>query len=111
MSDQPQQILDQLKKNEVYLQQIATTQAQALEISKKSLATERYRVSLMAFKFLFIVILTWISFVFLKDMTQDLMGSMGGIMGGDGKVELGGASDLTNQLKSSQDLIREIMGN
>jgi hypothetical protein len=44
-------------------------------------------------------------------MTQDLMGSMGGLMGSDGKVDLGGASDLTNQLKSSQDLIRKIMGN
>ncbi len=110
MSDQPQQILDQLKKNEVFLQQIATSQAEALEISKKTLITERYRVLIMGLKFLFIVILTWLSIKYLDDVMQNLMGSMGGMMGGNTNLELGGATDLADQLKSSQDLMREIMG-
>lgn len=110
MSEQPQQILDQLKKNEVFLQQIATSQAEALEISKKTLATERYRVLIMGLKFLFIVVLTWLSIKYLEGFMQNLIGSMGGMMGGDTNLELNGTTDLADQLKSSQDLMREIMG-
>ncbi|NCP67511.1 hypothetical protein GW756_02415 [bacterium] len=107
MSDQITPLLEQLKKNEVLLQQIATTQVEALELSKKSLLTERYRVAIMGAKLLFIVILTWVSFVFLDDMIKGLMTSMGG---SGGALELGGANELADQLKSSQDLMKEIMG-
>jgi hypothetical protein len=107
MSDQITPLLEQLKKNESLLQEIATTQVEALQISKKSLMTERYRVAIMGAKLLFIIILTWVGFVFLDDMVQGLMTTMGGTGGG---LELGGAKDLSEQLRSSQDLMKEIMG-
>ncbi len=108
MSDPITPLLEQLKKNEALLQQIATTQIEALELNKKTLLTERYRVAIMGLKFLFIVLLTWISIAFLDDMVQGLMSSTG--LGNSGAIELGGADDLTEQLKSSQDLMKEIMG-
>lgn len=108
MTDQSNPILEQLKKNEGHLQEIAATQAEALTISKKALMTERYRVAIMGAKFIFILILTWISFVYLDDMIGGLMGTMG--LGGTSSIELGGATDLATQLRSSQDLMKEIMG-
>jgi len=114
MSEQPQQILDQLKKNEVFLQQIATNQAEALEISKKTLTTERYRVLIMGLKFLFIVVLTWLSIKYLNGFMHNITGSLGGVTSNGTSLDLGGAtggsSDLTTQLKNSQELMREIIG-
>lgn len=108
MTDQTNPILEQLKKNEGHLQEIAATQAEALTISKKALMTERYRVLIMGLKFLFILILTIVSFMYLDDMMSGLMNTMG--LGNGGALELGGAGDLADQLKSSQDLMKEIMG-
>lgn len=114
MSDQPQQILDQLKKNEVYLQHIATSQAEAVEISKKTLTTERYRVLIMGLKFVFIVLLTLLSIKYLDGFMHSITGSLGGASGNGTSLDLGGATgggtDLTNQLKNSQELMREIIG-
>ncbi len=108
MTDQLNPILEQVKKNEGHLQEIAAIQAEALTISKKTLMTERYRVAIMGAKFIFILILTWMSFVYLDDIMNGLMGTMG--LGGAGSIELGGAGDLATQLRSSQDLMKEIMG-
>jgi hypothetical protein len=111
MNDIPQQILEQLQKNELYLQKIAETQAQALEINRKTLETERYRVYIMGLKLVFIVVLTWVSFVLAKNLTENLTSNLNGLMGGSAtNLELGGASDLANELRGSQELIREIMG-
>jgi len=108
MTDQTTRILEQLQKNGVHLEKIAANQEEALRISKKALITERYRIAIMGLKFLFILILTWVSFMYLDDMINGLMTTMG--MGNNGALELGGAGDLADQLKSSQDLMKEIMG-
>lgn len=107
---EPNTLLEQLKRNEGLLKDIATNQVELLAINKKHLSTERYKVAIMGGKFLFFILLTWLSIVFLQNITEDLLGNLTGMNAGNQRLEIDGADDLSQQLRSSQDLMREIMG-
>ena len=109
MDNTAAEILAQLKKNEVYLQQMATTQEQILEVSKKRLWTEQFRTIAQALKFVVIAILIWISIVQMQKLVGNLTGSLGGLTGGS-NLEITGANDLSLQLQNSQELMRELLG-
>lgn len=110
MTFEPQQILDQLKKNEIYLQELVTLQQQANEVQKQSLNTERFKMFILGGKLILFVVLTWVSIVFVGNMTKNLTSNLNGMMGTSvSGMELGGASDLADEIRDSRALIEEIM--
>lgn len=110
MTDTAQEILEQLKKHEAQLSSIAINQEQILAVEQKRLTTERLQMFTGWAKLVVIVLITWVSFIAAQKMLSGLTQNMGGLLGGTNSMELGGATDLADQLKGSSELMREIMG-
>lgn len=109
MENTATEILLQLKKNEALLTQMVTSQEQVLQIEKNRLATERLQVYTGWAKLVVIVLITWISFVAAQKMITNLTSGMGGLFGG-AQTELSTNGDLNQQLKGSQEIIQELLG-
>ncbi len=110
MDNTAAEILVQLKKNEVQLAGIAANQEQLLAVEQKRLTTERLQLFTNWAKIAALILIAWLSIVAAQKMITGLTSSMGGLMGGN-SLEINGAQDLTNQLKGSEELLRELLGN
>jgi len=102
-------------QQDALLREILITQQEQLQVSKKLLNTERFRVIGNWVKLGVFVALFYYSLVFTKDLIENFSTNMPSMMGnafGDSaNLKLDGAQDLATQLQGSQDLIRELLGN